>query len=80
LGDVISIATIDGQLNLRVQPGTQPGTIVRLRGKGVPHIHSGGRGDQYVKLKITLPDKINSRQKELLKEFEEENKKKKGWF
>lgn len=80
LGDIVSVPTIDGPLNLKIQPGTQPGTLVRLRGKGVPHIRGGGRGDQYVRVKITFPNKISSRQKELLEEFEEEGKKKKGWF
>lgn len=80
LGDVISVPTIDGPLNLKIQPGTQPGSFVRLRGKGVQHVHSNGRGDQYVRIKVTVPSKITSRQKELLAEFEEEGKKKKGWF
>jgi DnaJ-class molecular chaperone len=80
LGDVVSVPTIDGPLNLKIQPGTQPGTVIRLRGKGVQHIHGGSRGDQYVRVRITVPDRITSRQKELLKEFTEEGNKKKGWF
>lgn len=80
LGDVISIPTIDGPLNLKIQPGTQPGSFVRLRGKGVPHVHGSGRGDQYVRLKVTIPAKISGKQRELLQEFMEEGNKKKGWF
>lgn len=80
LGDVISVPTIDGPLSLKIQPGTQPGSFVRLRGKGVPHVHGNGRGDQYIRVKITVPTKLTNRQKEILAEFEEENKKKKGWF
>ncbi len=80
LGDVVTIPTIDEPLNLKVQPGTQPNTMIRLRGKGVPHVHGSGRGDQYVRIKITIPTKITNRQKELLVEFDEESKKKKGWF
>ncbi len=86
-GDVVSVPTIDGPLKLKIQPGTQPGTFVRLRGKGVSHVHSQMRGDQYVRIKITIPTKLSSRQKDLLREFEEESlpageagKKKKGWF
>lgn len=80
LGDVIDVPTIDGNLKLRIQPGTQPSAIIRLGGKGVPHVRGSGRGDQYVKIKVTVPSKLTGRQKELLKEFDEESKKKKGWF
>jgi len=80
IGDVISVPTIDGPLNIKVQSGTQPGILIRLRGKGVPHVRGGGRGDQYVRVKVVVPNKISSRQKELLKEFDEEGKKKRGWF
>jgi DnaJ-class molecular chaperone len=80
IGDIVSVPTIDGPLNLKIQPGTQPGTLIRLRGKGVPHIHSSARGDQYVRVKVSVPTKLSSRQKELLSEFEEEGKKKRGWF
>lgn len=80
LGDIVSVPTIDGSLNLKIQPGTQPGTLVRLRGKGVPHVQRSSRGDQYVRVKVTIPTKISGRQKEILKQFQEEGNKKKGWF
>ncbi len=80
LGDVVSIPTIDGPVNLKIQSGTQSGTLIRLRGKGVPFVRGNGRGDQYVRIKIIVPKKISNRQKELLKQFEEEGKKKKSWF
>lgn len=80
LGDAITVPTIDGPLNLKIQPGTQPGTVIRLRGKGVPHVRGSGRGDQYVRVKVTVPTRLNSRQRQLLEEFEEEGKKKKSWF
>jgi len=80
LGSVIAVPTIDGLLNLKIQPGTQPGTLIRLRGKGVPHIRGGGRGDEYVRVKVTVPEKLTGKQKELLEEFEEEGRAKKGWF
>mgnify|MGYP001478965081 CR=1 FL=1 len=70
LGTQIEVPTIDGPLKLRVQPGTQPGTLVRLRDKGVPHVRSGGRGDQYVKIVFKVPTHLSKRQKELLEEFE----------
>lgn len=80
LGDVINVPTIDGPLSLKIPPGTQSGTLIRLRGKGVPDVRGRDRGDHYVRVKVTIPAKLTNRQKELLKEFEEEGKKKKGWF
>ena len=73
LGDVIGVPTIDGELKLKVQPGTQSGTLIRLRGQGMPHLQSRGRGDQYVRLIIKVPDRLSRRQRQLLEEFEMEN-------
>lgn len=80
LGDVVSIPTLEGPLNMKVQPGTQPNTLIRLGGKGVPHPRGNGRGDLYARIKVTIPTKLNLRQKELLEEFQLESKKKKSWF
>ncbi|MEK7119268.1 MAG: DnaJ C-terminal domain-containing protein, partial [Patescibacteria group bacterium] len=70
LGAVVEVPTIDGPLNIRVQPGTQPGTLIRLRGKGVPHVRGSGRGDEYVRIKLTIPTHLSRRQRELLEELE----------
>lgn len=70
LGAVVEVPTIDGPISIRVQPGTQPGTLIRLKGKGVPSLRGGSRGDEYVKININIPERINRRQKELLEEFE----------
>lgn len=80
LGDIVSVPTIDGPLKVKVAPGTQPSSFIRLKGKGVPHVRGTGRGDQYVRLKVVVPAKVNNRQKELLKQFDVESKNKKGWF
>ena len=47
--------------------------MIRLRGRGIKHLHSYGRGDQYVRLLVKIPEKLTPRQKELIKEFEKEN-------
>jgi DnaJ-class molecular chaperone len=73
LGAVVEVPTIDGDIKIRIQPGTQPGTLVRLKGKGVPHVRGGGRGDQYVKMIIKVPSRVSRRQKELLEEFEKQD-------
>lgn len=71
LGSVVSVSTIDGDLSLRVRPGTQPNTMVRLRNRGIPVPDSGQRGDEYVRLIVKIPDHLSKRQKEALEKFEE---------
>ncbi len=73
LGGETAVTTLDGQLKLKIRPGTQPGTSVRLTGKGAPHIqslHKDARGDFYIRLIIQLPDHISKRQKQLLEEYD----------
>lgn len=71
LGIVADVPTIDGDISIRIQPGTQPGTMIRLRGKGVPHVHGSGRGDEYVKIGLKVPTHLSRRQRQLLEELEE---------
>lgn len=80
LGTTIDVETIDGKVMLKIPSGTQPDTIIRLRGKGVPSVRGGGHGDHYVRIKVVVPKNLTGHQKELLKEFEEDRKKKHGWF
>ena len=68
LGATVSVPTIDGQVSMRVPAGSNSGSVLRLRGKGVRDQKNGRRGDQYVKLVITLPDKADDR----LRKFAEE--------
>jgi len=70
LGGIIEVETIDGPLKLRIQPGTQPGTLIRLRGKGVPHVRGRGRGDQYVRIQLHVPTHLSRQQRELLGELD----------
>jgi len=69
LGDTIEVPTLDKPVKLKVRPGTQPGTIIRLRGQGIKHLHTNQRGDLYVRLIITIPKDLNHQQKELLKQL-----------
>jgi molecular chaperone DnaJ len=73
LGDTIQIPVLgkDGEHNLKIPEGTQPGDIITLRGMGMPSIQGRYRGDLLVKINIKIPQKLTSRQKELLKEFAE---------
>ena len=72
LGGEIRINTVDGDVLYEVKPGTQTGTRIRLRGKGVPSLRNKDvRGDQYVDLIIQTPTGLNSEAKELLRQFDE---------
>jgi molecular chaperone DnaJ len=71
LGTTLTVATLDGEQKVDVPAGTQPGTIVTLRGKGMPAIGRRGRGDQQVVLNVVIPRKLSARQKELLGELGE---------
>jgi len=71
LGAIIDAPTIEGKVNLRIRPGTQPGTLIRLKEMGISNPHGRGKGDEYVRLKVVVPGKLSRRQRELLEEFEE---------
>lgn len=65
LGGTIDAPTIENKVILKVRPGTQPNTMVRLRGKGIPHLHGSGRGDQYIRFIVTVPKTLSREQKDL---------------
>ena len=69
LGDVIEVPTLDGKLKIRVKSGTQPGTLIRLRGKGIKDVNGYGYGDLYVRLNLDIPSHLSAKQKELIKEL-----------
>lgn len=71
LGAQVEVPTLDGPVELSIPEGTQSGSVFRLRGKGVPSLRGSGRGDEYVTVNIVTPKGLNSRQKELLREFGE---------
>ncbi len=71
LGGVVEVPTLDGTVKLKVKAGTQPNTMVRLKGKGVPHLRGGGVGDQYVRMVVAVPTNLNREQKKLLQKFAE---------
>ncbi|MGH2804424.1 MAG: DnaJ C-terminal domain-containing protein, partial [Thermoleophilaceae bacterium] len=69
LGTSVAVPTLDGDERVDVPPGTQPGTVVTLRGRGMPAIGRRGRGDQQVVLNVVIPRNLSSRQRELLDEL-----------
>ena len=71
LGGVTEVELPDKKLKLKIRPGTKPHTLVRLRGEGVPMLHSRGKGDLYVRLIIKVPDKLTNEQKEAVEKLKE---------
>ena len=72
LGAEIEVPTLDGKEKLKIPPGTQTGTVFRLKGKGLPDVYGYGRGDELVKVVIKTPVNLTERQKNLLLEFAKE--------
>ena len=71
LGGTVQVPTLDGPVDMKVAAGTQSGTIMRLRGRGIPHLRGTGRGDEHVVVKVLTPKNLSAKQKELLQEFAE---------
>lgn len=71
LGDEIEIPTLHGKAKLYIDPGTQSGKILRMRSKGIPHLHSSRRGDQLVRVVVWTPSKISRETKKLFKQLSE---------
>ncbi len=71
LGGEIEVPTINSKVRMKVPSGTQPDKVFRLPGKGMPSLHHRGRGDQFVKVTVRVPVKLNSQQRKLLEEYEQ---------
>jgi molecular chaperone DnaJ len=69
LGTSLTLETLDGPVDIEVKAGTQSGTTVPLRGKGVPRLRGGGRGDLHVHLEVQTPTKLDSEQEELVRKL-----------
>lgn len=71
LGGTIEVETVDKSVKLKIPAGTQPGTDFRLKSKGVPHLRGRGRGDQYVRVHVRVPEKLSREEKRLLKQLKD---------
>ena len=72
LGGSIEVPTLEGKVKYEVPEGTQTGTVFRLKNKGIKNIRGSGKGDQYVRVKVSVPKKLTDKQKNILKEFADE--------
>jgi molecular chaperone DnaJ len=70
LGSTVEVPTPDGPVSLKVKPGTQDGTLLRVKGKGAPKLKGSGRGDVLARIRVTVPKKLNKRERELLQQLQ----------
>lgn len=69
MGATVEIPCLDGKYNVKVEPGTQSGTVIRLKGKGLPTVNGYGTGDMYVKFIVYIPKKISREEKEAMEKL-----------
>ena len=66
LGGTVRVPSLDGETDLAIPAGTQPGKVLKLRRLGIPHLHHNGRGDQLVRVHVWVPTKLKAEDKKLL--------------
>ncbi|MDI7259388.1 MAG: DnaJ C-terminal domain-containing protein [Thermodesulfobacteriota bacterium] len=72
LGTTVEVPTLEGTKKVKIPPGTQSHTKMRLRGLGIPHFQKEGRGDEYVKIIVIIPQKVSEKTKGLIQELAKE--------
>ena len=70
LGGTVEIPTIDGRVKVKIEPGTQPGKVLRLRNKGLPSVNGYGTGDLLVNVSIYVPETLSKEEKKMLEELD----------
>ena len=73
LGAKVEINTVDGPVDLKIPSGIQSGKMLRLKGRGVPHLEGRGRGDHIAIIRVLTPQKLTKKEKDILKQLEDEN-------
>lgn len=69
LGGKIKVPTVHGEVEIKIPEGTQPGRVIKLKGKGSPKFQGSGNGDEYIKLKVLVPEKLSREEKKLWEEM-----------
>ncbi len=72
LGTTMEVPTLEGSKNIKIPPGTQSNSRIRLKGFGLPRLQGGSKGDEYVRILIRYPKNLNDRQKKLIEELKKE--------
>jgi molecular chaperone DnaJ len=65
------VPTIDGVAKLKIEPGTQPGKVLRLRNKGLPSLNGFGTGDELINVNVYVPEKLTDKERQAIEEFKE---------
>jgi molecular chaperone DnaJ len=73
LGATVEVPTPDGPVSVKVKPGTQDGTLLRVKGKGAPKLKGSGRGDLLARVRVTVPKKLKKRERELIEELQKQS-------
>jgi len=71
LGESIEVPTVSGKVKIKVDPGTQSGKVLRLKGKGLPHVQRYGQGDLFVHINIWTPQKVSKEERDILEKLRE---------
>ena len=72
LGATVKVAVVDGEVEIKVAPGTQPGQVLRIKGKGAPRLgNASQRGDHYVTIKVEIPKDLGDKERELVEKLKE---------
>ncbi|MBN1915747.1 molecular chaperone DnaJ [Candidatus Dojkabacteria bacterium] len=74
LGGNIKVPTVHGEVEIKIPEGTQPGRVIRLKGKGAPKFQGSGNGDEYIKLKVLVPEKLSREEKKLWEEIRDQRR------
>jgi molecular chaperone DnaJ len=69
LGAEVDVPTVDGAVKMKIPAGTQPGKVLRMRGRGVPYLRSSGRGDQLVVVNVEIPARLSAEQRSLFEQL-----------
>lgn len=80
LGDIFEVNTVQGKVKVKVPPGTQPGSLVKLKGKGVARLNSHGYGDHFVRVNLQVPQNPSKQEKQLYEELKNLSSRKRSWF
>jgi molecular chaperone DnaJ len=73
MGGPVEVPTLDGKVKIKVEPGTQPGKILRLRGKGLPEVNGYGKGDLLVNINVWVPKNLSKEEKKMMESLEQSN-------
>lgn len=80
LGDVVEVKTVWGQVNLKIPPGTEPGSLIRIKNQGMPRLNSTIKGDHFVRVNLDVPKKLSPDEKKHYEALINLKPDKKGWF